>query len=253
MRHRCPRVICNEVMGFSTLSLVGFFSMVLLVSIGTHVVVVARMRSFRAEFSLAQLPSRALSTSAAASVHTGSQDKAWRQSLKEAREGVYKIGNRTEELYTWMQTHLLLSHNEHRPVVDPAVTRVCIPISITTRGTKWKKIEQMLLLTSFLPSLVDTTEAGFHFGVYLGYDEGDPLLDSDLGQETLQQSVRQIVGSAAISVKSFRYADSRNRNVWAVNYISRECYLDDFDYFYRVNDDSAMQGNWASTLVFRLR
>ena len=32
-----------------------------------------------------------------------------------------------------------------------------------------------------------------------------------------------------------------------------QCYLDGYDYFYRVNDDSAFEGPWASLLASRIR
>lgn len=63
-----------------------------------------------------------------------------------------------------------------------------------------------------------------------------------------------MVGGAPIELKMFVYNDTRNRNVWAVNYITREAYLDGYDYFYRVNDDSAFHtAQWASLLVGRMQ
>ena len=145
------------------------------------------------------------------------------QALLQASERVIdKLGNETKELYDWMRNHQLLSHGVARGLTEPSVTRVCIPISITTRGTKWKQVAEMLLLTSFLPSLVRTVEPGFQFGVYLGYDAGDPLLDSPSGQEKLRELFKKEVAHANIEMRSYRYEDSKNRNVWAVNYITRE-------------------------------
>jgi hypothetical protein len=175
--------------------------------------------------------------------------------LEGVRGKVEHLSNETLRFVNWMQNHVLMGHDLARDfsTTEDAEVKVCIPVSITTRGTKWKSLEEMLLLTSFLPSLVRTVESGFHFGVYLGYDADDPLLDSPEQVEKLRKLVESIVGSASISLRSFRYEDSRNRNVWAVNYITRECYLDGYDYFYRVNDDSAFEDLWAHTLTARLR
>lgn len=173
-----------------------------------------------------------------------------------ARQQLQQLHNQTTEYYEWVRTHLLLSHGRthsgHRG--HAAAVRVCLPISITTRHSRWTHLSEMLLLKAFLPSLVRTAEPGYFYGVYLGYDEGDPLLDSEEGQQELRSLFAKTVGSAPIELRAFRYADSRNRNVWAVNYVARECYFQGYDYFYRVNDDSAFHSqNWASRLVPRLQ
>lgn len=181
---------------------------------------------------------------------------AFRLLEQAARDKVEVFSNETSRFVNWMENHVLLSHHLARDLStasDSELVKVCIPISITTRGTKWTRLDEMLLLTSFLPSLVRTAEAGFHFGVYLGYDVGDPLLDSPEQIEKLQKLAQEMIQSKSISVRTFRYEDSINRNVWAVNYITRECYLDGFDYFYRVNDDSAFEDLWAHSLTSRLR
>lgn len=164
-----------------------------------------------------------------------------------------KFSNETKEFYGWLSNHMTLSHGNEGSVTVPKVTKICLPISVTTRGTKWTRLQDTLLLTSFFPSLVRTAEPGYHYGVYLGYDDGDPLLDSEDGQRTLRQLVAELTATAPVTMKAFRYSDSRNRNVWAVNYVTRECYMDGYDYFYRVNDDSAFEEPWTERLVQRLQ
>lgn len=231
------------------------FGLVLFLSVSTHIA--ARVKS-RSWVPSAAPPSFSVNNRAAAVIREGEE------AFKSAEGWLWGLGNATQELWWWLGTHLLLSHGQQ--LQDPhqgggggegsfedALVKICIPISITTRGTKWTRLNQMLLLTSLLPSLVNTTQPGYRFGLYLGYDRGDPLLDSPEAQLELHKLGRDIIGSSGIVLKSFCYDDSRNRNVWAVNYITRECYLDGYDYFYRVNDDSAMEGKWASILVDRLR
>lgn len=76
------------------------------------------------------------------------------QVLGGGRGLVGRLVNVTREFYGWMRNHLALSHGVTRGVQAPPLTRVCLPISITTRNSKWRKLEDMLLLTSLLPSLV---------------------------------------------------------------------------------------------------
>lgn len=174
--------------------------------------------------------------------------------LHTARGEVDILVNRTKEFYGWMRNHLLLSHEVTRGVSAPQLVKLCLPISITTRKSKWKHLNDMLLVTSFLPSLMKTLEPGYFYGVYLGYDEGDPLLDHPEAKAEMQAIMEKWVGGAPVELKMFCYNDSQNRNVWAVNYITRECYLDGYDYFFRINDDSSFfTPSWASRLVPRLQ
>lgn len=97
-------------------------------------------------------------------------------------------------------------------------------------------------------------EPGFQYGVYLGYDEGDPLLDAPGAPQRLRALVAELVGGRPVELHLYRYNDTQNRNVWAVNYITREAYLSGYDYFYRINDDSFfVTTSWASRLVARLQ
>ncbi len=161
-----------------------------------------------------------------------------RELIAQGLKAESELANETQAFLLWLRNHELISHNVSRPVArPPPPVRVCIPISITTRGTHWKSVSEMLLLSSFLPSLVRTTEPGFSFGVYLGYDAGDPLLDSVSGQVEILRLARPIIGEADIELRSFRYTDSKNRNVWAVNYITREVRSAKKTWLYFVSED----------------
>jgi hypothetical protein len=131
--------------------------------------------------------------------------------------------------------------------------RINLPVSVTTRKTKWKSLEQMALFETFLPSLMKTIEDGYLYGVYLGYDVGDPLLDKPDAEKQMRELWnRQTKGS--IELKIFKYNDTVNRNVWAVNYLTKEAYLDGYDYFFRVNDDSEFrERGWTSKMVEALQ
>ena len=147
------------------------------------------------------------------------------------------------------ETHFRLFHSRNWWPLK----RINLPVSVTTRKTTWKSLREMALFKTFLPSLLQTMEDGYQYGVYLGFDAGDPLLDRP---GALQQMVDlwNGGGGSAIELKMFRYNDTENHNVWAVNYITKEAYLDGYDYFFRVNDDSEFKAlKWTSTLVEALQ
>lgn len=150
--------------------------------------------------------------------------------------------------------HFRLFHTHSRG--SSPLVRICMPISVTTQNTKWRSLEEMLLVRTLLPSLLRTMEPGYLYGVYLGYDVGDPLLDKPGAEAQLHTMWKDRCASAGLSVelKLFRYNDTRHHNVWAVNYITKEAYLDGYDYFFRINDDSEFkQVGWTSRLVEALQ
>ncbi len=156
----------------------------------------------------------------------------------------------------WRDTeaHYRMFHTHDRGT-SPLI-RINLPVSITTRGTRWAKLSDMLLFTSFLPSLLRTMESGYVYGVYVGYDVGDPLLDKPGAEEEVKRLWYEQCERAGrtAEVKLFKYADTAHHNVWAVNYVTKEAYLDGYDYFFRVNDDSEFADTgWTSRLVEALQ
>jgi hypothetical protein len=152
------------------------------------------------------------------------------------------------------EEHFRIFHTHHRG--GSPLVRINLPVSITTRNTKWKSTSDMVLLRVFLPSLLRTIEPGYQYGVYLGYDEGDPLLDQPGAESEVRAHWTSICQrhNKSVALKLFRYNDTAHHNVWAVNYITKEAYLDGYDYFFRVNDDSEFQApGWTSQLVEALQ
>jgi hypothetical protein len=152
------------------------------------------------------------------------------------------------------EEHFRLFHTHDRG--SSPLIRMNLPISITTRDTNWHSLSDMLLMRSLLPSLLRTMEAGYQYGVYVGYDVGDPLLDQPGAEQSLIRMWNDTCKASGknVALKLFRYNDTRNYNVWAVNYITKEAYLDGYDYFFRVNDDSEFRGSgWTSRLVEALQ
>ena len=143
---------------------------------------------------------------------------------------------------------LLLGWRSDRRPIDAATCSVCLPISITTRQTPWRSLNDTSFVKGFIPSFLHHLEPQCRYALYLGYDINDPLLD----QPGSEDSLLQAIGSRLppnVELKTFRY-DAINRNVWAVNYATEECFNDGYEYFFRVNDDSELvSATWTSSLV----
>ena len=177
---------------------------------------------------------------------SNSQLSGMEKQVKESLATVKEAWRDSEEHFRIFHTHHLdTSSGGASPLL-----RINLPVSITTRKTKWTKLSDMALLTTFLPSLLRTIEPGYLYGVYLGYDQGDPLLD----RPGVELEMQRLWNTSLVSLKMFRYNDTAHHNVWAVNYISKEAYLDGYDYFFRVNDDSEfLAPDWTSRLVEALQ
>ncbi len=65
------------------------------------------------------------------------------------------------------QEHFRLFHTHDRG--SSPVVRINLPISITTHGTNWHSLEEMLLMRSLLPSLLRTMEDGYQVRAFVAH------------------------------------------------------------------------------------
>lgn len=140
----------------------------------------------------------------------------------------------------------------HRPVstlVGPC--SICLPLSATSRRSAWPSLAQSPLFQVFFPSLIRFADPQCRYAVYLGVDVADRLLDQPDSELQLWKLLAPSLPSF-IDVKLFSYNDTENRNVWAVNYVTEECFLDGYRFFLRVNDDSEFVTPWSMELASQL-
>lgn len=129
---------------------------------------------------------------------------------------------------------------------------ICFPISVTSFSTGWSKYSDSVLATTLLPSFLQHASPSCSYAFYYGYDRGDffysnPSVVADLKEAfTMHPQFN-------VSVKVFEYDDTASRNVWAVNYLTEECYLDGYEYIFRINDDSEFAEPFAEKLVKKMR
>ncbi len=168
----------------------------------------------------------------------GDQLKSAEVSFSDLKERVTRGLAMVKQGWWEAEQHFRLYHTHDRG--SSPLVRMCLPISVTTANTNWRRLDEMLLVRSLLPSLLNTMEEGYQYGVYVGYDAGDPLLDRPGAEAELHKLWNERCASRHkhVELRLFRYNDTRHFNVWAVNYITKEAYLDGYDYFFRINDDS---------------
>ena len=124
--------------------------------------------------------------------------------------------------------------------------------------------DKMQLFKSFLPSfcqtvsILNTGKSNFNFHFYFAYDYTDKVLDGLVRDGSFYRVFRAVVDRHCPKLLPtylhFVQCDHTHRPAWAQNDAMIEAYLDNVDYFYRINDDTVMKSpNWTEIFVDVLR
>ena len=117
--------------------------------------------------------------------------------------------------------------------------------------------EKFVFFTSLLPSFCNTTSSQFTYAFYLAYDYTDRVFSNDrlyaAFVETFWRKIGQLCPENITIALRLVNCSHSGKPAWAQNDAMMEGYLDDADYFYRVNDDSKMlTSRWAEMFVAAL-
>ena len=149
-------------------------------------------------------------------------------------------------------------------VPNKGMVKVAIGLGTTTRGlsnvTEFTIADKLVLLKRLLPSFCRTRsqDAIYEYTFYVSYDNNDPLLTSISVSQMLADVFRKIVKKECYqrpeSVHLRLVALEHNHKpAWAQNDAMMEAYLDQSDYFYRLNDDAELNSsNWTSKFIEKL-
>jgi len=137
---------------------------------------------------------------------------------------------------------------------------IAIIAAITTRTIKMKRLEDLTLFNTLLPSFVRTIDPGFEYWFYLGYDVGDPWLDQPEHLQAVTAWFEQHVIQPAKAEKGItvKLVTTRFENKWkkpgpAFIHTTGVAYADGATYLYRINDDIRFDTPWAKTFVDELQ
>ena len=119
--------------------------------------------------------------------------------------------------------------------------------------------EKFQFFRTFLPTFCHTASPPFVYKFYLAYDRIDQVFINERLRDAFQREFHAAVASgscrdrciiANLSMVECHYA---GKPTWAQNDAMLEAYLDDVDYFYRVNDDTRMlTGGWTEKFISTL-
>ena len=121
------------------------------------------------------------------------------------------------------------------------------------------------LFTALLPSFVAHAEPGFEYRLYLGFDVGDVVFDSDVTRDAIDAwAARHVVaplaartrargGPVRVRVATLRFENPLGKPGPAMNYVMAAAFADGADFLARMNDDAVLRGPWAAASVRQLR
>ena len=135
--------------------------------------------------------------------------------------------------------------------------------AITSTGlkhnaTKEEMIVTFPLFTIMLPSFCRTCQSKFQFHFYFAYDYTDELFNDQFQLKVFTDVFHEVVKlncpqDVMITLTMIRCSHAKNP-AWAQNDAMMEAYIDNMEYFYRINDDSELiEPGWADIFVDRLK
>jgi len=120
--------------------------------------------------------------------------------------------------------------------------------------------EKFQFIYTFLPTFCRTASRLFVYKFYLAYDRGDRVFASQQLRDAFQRQFHSATTSGSCRDRgittnlSLVECDHAGKPAWAQNDAMLEAYLDDADYFYRINDDTRMLTyGWTEKFISTLK
>lgn len=140
---------------------------------------------------------------------------------------------------------------------------IAIGCAITSRGIKISAFDNIetavTFLRTFFPSFCKSKPSNKHvYRIYLAYDRDDAFFMEQKTQETFvikMNEIKNLLCPEKIDVKvKFHECPYSGRPAWSQNDVMFDAYLDDMDFFYRVNDDTSLTSqNWTEIMINALK
>jgi hypothetical protein len=153
---------------------------------------------------------------------------------------------------------------------NPAPVRICVGIPMTSKGTEMSSVRDSPLWSNLFDSFmksVDWRSNKYVYRFYLGFDKADPIYDTGdawneirdiffnrakyrLEEALLEASQVDLVLKEQLQIKIMHFGHLEGAPTQVVSQLMIAGYVDKFDYFYQVNDDTLIEtANWATSMV----
>src|SRR6218665_2708654 len=141
-------------------------------------------------------------------------------------------------------------------------TVIAIGTAITSKGTsgisEQNIVSRLQVFTTFLPSFCSTVSSGYNFQFYFAYDKTDPVFTNPSLLQAFQKAFSSLLEKQCPKDMEagihFVQCSHTGKPTWAQNDAMLEAYLDNVDYFYRINDDTNLQTKgWVEEFLKTLK
>jgi len=136
---------------------------------------------------------------------------------------------------------------------------IAICFGSTTRGVVNPGPETMTLFRYLLPSVQETAECGFQYGIFIGYDVGDKYWDNPQTRDVVAKWIDDNVVAplAKLNIKVTLHLVSLLNKIKkpgpVFTAVTKAAYDAGALYFYRINDDTEfLENRWSSSFVKEL-
>jgi hypothetical protein len=164
-----------------------------------------------------------------------------------------------ELVYQSDQKTVGLGHSHGPGSIEEQIMHIAIGVPTSTAGTQLTQPDLLPILNVLLPSMLGTIDKSTHtfkYTLYVGFDLGDSMYDTDQKQRRLQKRMTTMVGEYPVMVKLVRFNVSLSTTyIW--NGLFRSAMADGADYFMNVHDDTefypSQGGYWSDIVVQSLQ
>lgn len=147
--------------------------------------------------------------------------------------------------------------------INPAIKErtVAIGLGMTTRGQRDLKPEnppsELPFFRRLVLSFCQTASTGFEYHFYIGHDHSDPYFQHNISHVVFTKYFGQFIfrncpKDVNVTLHLVECAHS-GRPAWAQNDAMMAGYMDNMAYYYRVNDDTALETTgWTERMIEQL-
>ena len=151
--------------------------------------------------------------------------------------------------YLNVQQHIFPRKLDTQPPQKPSLspddqtslTKVCVLTATTSRLGPGSS--DMQLPKYAIPSLVQTIEPEFVYTLYIGYDS------DDLYYAELERQLEMDALAYPVPIRWIKCDNLARKPGPIFNNVSTQAVAEGCDYLYRINDDTEIQGKWASEFI----
>lgn len=178
--------------------------------------------------------------------------------------------------YAYSKTHQKSQIDRKSSVLEitgmenPNPVKICIGVPITSKGTIMSDVVDSPFWTNLFDSFmksIDWRSNRYIFRFYLGFDKADNLYDTGDAWTNMREEFRhratyrmmeQMMDESSInnvlkdtlSLKLMHFDHLEGAPSQVVSQLMLSAYMDNFDYFYQVNDDTVIVSpNWVPKLI----